>query len=61
MSSQMFPGAGHGPLHSGLVAVPHEAALVARDRLHVAGFAEVAMVGAAPLPAAIPAPEQAAA
>jgi polysaccharide biosynthesis transport protein len=41
--------------------VPHEAALTARDRLHVAGFAEVAMVGGAPAPAAIAAPEQAAA
>ena len=41
--------------------VPHEAALAARDRLHVAGFGEVAMVGVAPPPAAIPAPEQAAA
>src|SRR5262245_2182695 len=41
--------------------VPHEAALAARDRLHVAGFAEVAMVGGAPAPAAIAAPEQAAA
>jgi polysaccharide biosynthesis transport protein len=40
--------------------VPHEAALAARDRLHLAGFGEVAMVGAA-APAAIPAPEQAAA
>jgi tyrosine-protein kinase Etk/Wzc len=41
--------------------VPHEAALAARDRLHVAGFAEVAMVGGPPAPAAIAAPEQAAA
>ena len=43
-----------------VAGVPHEAALAARDRLHVAGFAEVAMVGAAAAPA-IPAPEQAAA
>ncbi|HEV2957669.1 MAG TPA: exopolysaccharide transport family protein [Xanthobacteraceae bacterium] len=41
-----------------VAGVPHEAALAARDRLHVAGFAEVAMVGAA-VPAM--APEQAAA
>jgi succinoglycan biosynthesis transport protein ExoP len=41
--------------------VPHEAALAARDRLHVAGFGEIAMVGDAPAPAAIAAPEQAAA
>jgi Mrp family chromosome partitioning ATPase len=44
-----------------VAGVPHEAALAARDRLHVAGFAEVAMVGAAPPPAAIAAPEHAAA
>jgi succinoglycan biosynthesis transport protein ExoP len=43
-----------------VAGVPHEAALAARDRLHVAGFAEVAMVGAAP-PPAIATPEQAAA
>ena len=43
-----------------VAGVPHEAALAARDRLDVAGFAEVAMVGAAP-PAAIAAPAQAAA
>jgi uncharacterized protein involved in exopolysaccharide biosynthesis/Mrp family chromosome partitioning ATPase len=41
--------------------VPHEAALAARDRLRVAGFAEVAMVGAAPPPAAMPVSERAAA
>jgi succinoglycan biosynthesis transport protein ExoP len=40
--------------------VPHEAALAARDRLHVAGFAAVATVGA-PAPGAIAAPEHAAA
>jgi succinoglycan biosynthesis transport protein ExoP len=42
-----------------VAGVPHEAALAARDRLHVAGFAEIAMVGAAP--PAIAAPEHAAA
>ena len=42
-----------------VTGVPHEAALTARDRLHVAGFAEVAVIGAAP--PAIPAPEHAAA
>jgi tyrosine-protein kinase Etk/Wzc len=40
--------------------VPQEAALAARDRLHVAGFAAVATVGA-PAPGAIAAPEHAAA
>jgi tyrosine-protein kinase Etk/Wzc len=44
-----------------VAGVPHEAALAARDRLHVAGFADIAMVGAAPPPAAIAAPEHAAA
>jgi polysaccharide biosynthesis transport protein len=44
-----------------VAGVPHEAALAARDRLHVAGFADVAMVGVAPPPAAIAAPEHAAA
>lgn len=44
-----------------VAGVPHEAALVARDRLHVAGFAEIALVGAAPPPAAIAAREHAAA
>jgi tyrosine-protein kinase Etk/Wzc len=38
--------------------VPHEAAVAARDRLHVAGFAEVAVVDASP-PAAVPAGERA--
>jgi succinoglycan biosynthesis transport protein ExoP len=42
-----------------VTGVPHEAALAARDRLHVAGFGEIAMVGAAP--PAIAAPEHAAA
>jgi uncharacterized protein involved in exopolysaccharide biosynthesis len=40
--------------------VPHEAALAARDRLHVAGFATVATLGSPP-PAAIAGPEHAAA
>jgi tyrosine-protein kinase Etk/Wzc len=44
-----------------VAGAPHEAALAARDRLHVVGFAEVALVGAAPPPAAIAAPEHAAA
>jgi polysaccharide biosynthesis transport protein len=44
-----------------VAGVPQEAALAARDRLQVAGFAEIAMVGAAPPPAAITAPEHAAA
>ncbi|MBV8826882.1 MAG: lipopolysaccharide biosynthesis protein [Bradyrhizobiaceae bacterium] len=44
-----------------VAGVPREAALAARDRLHVAGFADIAMVGAAPPAAAIAAPEQAAA
>jgi hypothetical protein len=44
-----------------VAGVPHEAALAARDRLHVAGLGEVAMMGAAPPPAAIAAPEHAAA
>jgi polysaccharide biosynthesis transport protein len=44
-----------------VAGVPHEAALAARDRLHVAGFGEIAMVGAAPPTAAIAAPEHAAA
>jgi Mrp family chromosome partitioning ATPase len=39
-----------------VAGVPHEAALAARDRLQVAGFGEVVMVGAAPA-----APEHAAA
>jgi tyrosine-protein kinase Etk/Wzc len=43
-----------------VACVPREAALAARDRLHVAGFAEVAMVGAVPPPATAT-PEQAAA
>jgi polysaccharide biosynthesis transport protein len=43
-----------------VAGVPHEAALAARDRLHVAGFAEVAMVGGASVPV-VAAPEQAAA
>jgi hypothetical protein len=43
-----------------VAGVPHEAALAARDRLHVAGFAEVAMVGAASAPEIV-APQQAAA
>jgi succinoglycan biosynthesis transport protein ExoP len=42
-----------------VTGVPHEAALASRDRLHVAGFGEIAMVGAAP--PAIAAPEHAAA
>jgi len=41
--------------------VPHEAAFAARDRLRVAGFAEVAMVGAAAPPDAIPAEQAVAA
>jgi succinoglycan biosynthesis transport protein ExoP len=40
------------------IGVPHEAAVAARDRLHVAGFAEVAVVDASP-PAAVPADEPA--
>jgi polysaccharide biosynthesis transport protein len=43
-----------------VAGVPHEAALAARDRLRVAGFAEVALVGAPP-PAAVAEPAQAAA
>jgi polysaccharide biosynthesis transport protein len=43
-----------------VAGVPHEAVLAARDRLNVAGFGEVTMIGAVP-PAAIAAPEQAAA
>ena len=43
-----------------VAGVPHEAALAARDRLHLAGFGEIAMIGAVP-PAAMAAPEQAAA
>jgi succinoglycan biosynthesis transport protein ExoP len=38
--------------------VPHEAAVAARDRLHVAGFAEVAAVDVSP-PAAVPADDRA--
>lgn len=44
-----------------VAGVPQEAALAARDRLQVAGFGDVAMVGATPAPAAIAAPEHAAA
>jgi len=44
-----------------VMGVPQEAARVARDRLHVAGFAEVAIVGTARPHAEIATPERAAA
>jgi len=44
-----------------VASVPHEAALAARDRLNVAGFAEVAMLGAAPAEGDAPAAARAAA
>jgi len=44
-----------------VAGVPREAVIVARDRLEVAGFAAITMVGAAPPAAAIAAPEHAAA
>jgi uncharacterized protein involved in exopolysaccharide biosynthesis/Mrp family chromosome partitioning ATPase len=39
--------------------VPHEAAVAARDRLHVAGFADVAMLDASPARAGVHAPQRA--
>jgi Mrp family chromosome partitioning ATPase len=39
--------------------VPHEAAVAARDRLHVAGFADVAMLDVSPARAGVHAPQRA--